>query len=170
MQPHSDADDLRRCLARAGVPLFVPGRKIDLGVGELSGLIRALASQSDPRLLASLPCLIVRHAETTPPLVGAIASRIDRSLAVRLGLLHRCARALAISRSPDLEHVLGHAVLVARLPIEPRSLPEPEAELGELFLAVARECDATGLVGDVEDTFDTWLRQLEVEHVAVVDA
>jgi hypothetical protein len=123
--------DLRRALARAGIPLFAAADGCE---------------------------------------AGEAARNLGGTAALRLGRLHRCARALAVSREPDLQYLLGHPVVVAPLAIEPADLPDPAIDFGERCLSVARECDESGLVGDVEDAFDAWLRQLELERAAAADA
>ena len=163
MANDSAADGLRRALARAGVPIFVRGRADGPSSGGVRVLLHALAVQTDARLVSAIPCLIVRWPSETFTAIEAVADRLDSSSRQRLGLLHRCARALAISRAPDLEFIFGRADVLAPLALEPQEFPDPETDFGERFIAVAKECDETGLIGDVEDTFDTWLRQLEVD-------
>jgi hypothetical protein len=170
MRTARSPDELRHALARAGVGALSAQAVCETGAGGLSELIEELAGQRDPRLVAALPCLIVRHAEAAPSIVGAVAKRLDPADAGRLLLLHRCARALCVSRAPDLTHLFGRSIVVPCAAHEPDELPDPAEDYGERFLAIARERDATGLIGDVEDMFDTWLRQLEVDGGVSSDA
>lgn len=99
----------------------------------------------------------------------AAAERLDAPSALRLGLLHRLARALVVSRDPDLRHVLGRSRRIAALAFEPAELPGPAEDDGERCLSVAREIhdgDPEGnLVIDVVDLFVTWLRQAETDRL-----
>ena len=165
MEHDAGRDELRRSLARAGVPLFVAARSCEADVEELTSLVADLTVQDDPRLVAAIPCVLVRHAAVAVRVVETVAARLHAHAADRLRLLHRCARALAVSRAPDVEHVLGSPASLAPLSDEPSDLPDPCEDFGERFLAVAQErADVGGLIGDAVDAFDTWLRQLELDR------
>ena len=161
--------ELRSELARAGIGLFVPAaRRPAPSPAELVRLVTALLTSRDPRLVASVPCLLALHDRSAVEVAESAARTLDESHVARLGLLYRLARALAVSRGPALAHLLGRPREIAASRIEPTELPSPEAELGERCLAVARELhedDPEGnLVGDVEDLFDTWLRLAAAER------
>ena len=132
-------------------------------------MVRALASSEDPRLVASLPCLFVRHDHLAPAAVTVAADGLDPGSRARLGLAWRLARSFAVAREPDLLHLFGRARRLPPLPFEPRDLPDPELDLGERCPAIARELhdgDPGGnLVIDFIELFDAWLRLAETEQL-----
>lgn len=152
---------LRSRLARLGVPLFEPTAP---GPDDFdrTDVVVALLRSGDPRLVASIPCLVVIGG-----LTGGAAERASRLLDPgerdRFGLLHYVARCLAASRAPDLARDLGVARAIAPIAAEPRDLPDATDQFGERGLARAADRDR-GLVGDAVDLFDTCLRALRLER------
>ena len=161
---------LRRALAFHGVGLFHPAPVARRPTeSEYADLVAALVASDDPRLVASVPCLLAFHDEGAASAVVEAASRLDAPRRTRLGLLHRLARALAVSRDPDLRHVLGRSRRIAASALEPSDLPAHDEDDGERCLSVAREvhdADPDGnIVIDVVDLFVTWLRLAETDRL-----
>ncbi|MCE9635462.1 MAG: hypothetical protein K8T90_07130 [Planctomycetes bacterium] len=165
----------RQHLADLGVGLFRPAPFVRRpAADEYADLVVALATSSDPRLVASLPCLFALHDDGAAAAATAAAARLDPAAVARLGLAYRLARALIVSRDPDLRHVLGRSRRLPPIPIEPTDLPSPNADFGERCLSIARELHDTDPGGnpviDFVDLFITWLRLAETDHLAIVDA
>lgn len=171
--PASDAelDALRATLARHGVTLFAPPAPTEPWPpepAEVAEVVAALVESGDSRLRGSVPCLLV----TVPPSVAREA--VERAATLHperradLGFLYRLARALAISRRPDLERLLGRAPVLPPSSIEPGDLPAPEEQHGEMTpwsaSERARERREPDVAGGVERLFDTWLRLYAVER------
>ncbi len=102
----SERDRLRQRIADAGVAVFrnarvAQHRAPDTDAATLAALLRDLVTCDDPRLVSAIPCLIMHAAHAGPALASA-ASSLDGASRRRLGVVHRVARALAISREPDL--------------------------------------------------------------------
>ena len=164
--PTSD-DALREALALHGVALFMPHRDGTLAPeeGGDADFVQALAGSDDPRLRAGLTCLLARLGPARAR-AAVEAAGLEPRFRARLGALHRVARALVISRAPDLERVLRSRPQLEPVDFEPRQLPAPEELLGEATLFHVRQGTAhsLGVDGGIERTFDTWLRLLAVER------
>jgi hypothetical protein len=152
--------ELRKRLARLGVPLFEPTAPIP-DDSDPAGVLVALLRSGDPRLVASIPCLIV-IGERTGGAAERASRRLDPGERERFGLLHYVARCLAASRAPDLRD-LGVARVITPIDSEPGELPDVTDQFGERGLARADDRDR-GLVGDAVDLFDTCLRALRLER------
>ncbi len=129
----------------------------------LAALLRDLVNCDDPRLVAAIPCLIMNAAHAEPAL-ASVAVSLDGASRRRLGVVHRVARALAVSREPDLRQTFGAAPQMTLLACEPSDLPDPLDDHGEELLRELRDPETPAgaewgaLAGDMEDMFDTWLR------------
>lgn len=168
-----DAAALRSRLAQLGVGLFEPAAPRAAAAPDAESyahLVAALAASGDPRLRASLPCLFALHDEGAASAATDAASRLAPDARERLGLAWRIARALVVSRAPDLRHLFGRDRRLPPLPFEPDDLPDPGDDHGERCLWMAHrrhEDDPAGdPVGDLEDLFDAWLRLAECERGA----
>ena len=165
---------LRLRLADLGVGLFHPAPVARRpSAEEYADVVTALAASDDARLVASIPPLVALHDDAgAAAAVFAAAKRIDDARRSRLGLVYRLARALVVSRDPDLRFLLGRSRRLPPVAIEPPELPGPDEDWGERCLSIAREIHETdpagNLVIDVVDLFTTWLRQAEVDHLAVL--
>lgn len=171
-----DGDALRARLAELGVGLFVTtaAAPVEVGSGELAALFEALATSDDPRLRASLPALFVSQYATAPAAAEEAAARLDPVRRKRLGVVWRLARALAVSRGPDIRALFGADRHLPPLRFEAAELPDPGDECGERCLRAAREAhegDPDGNpVGDLEDLFDAWVRIVECDRRAALHA
>jgi hypothetical protein len=170
-------DDLRRRVAAAGVSLFRTGRvrRRPFRGRAYEALLVALVASRDARLRGCLPCVLaVNDGPAAARAARAAARRLPRADRATLGLLYRLARALCISRGPDLEDLLGRRRALDPVPFEPASLPAPEERAGERCLARALEAGwadlAPGLCGDAVSMFDTWLAIHAVENPVRVPA
>ncbi len=169
-----DVDEsLRRRLAEFGVPLFHPAPPSAPSAPTettLADLVRALALSDDSRLRAAIPCLLATQEGRV--CVGALAraAGADARLRERLGYVYRLARALVVSRAPDLERLLGRTEALPPSALEPSDLPDPSVLAGEMTLfeasARARDERVPDVAGGVERMFDTWLRLLAVDRAA----
>jgi hypothetical protein len=157
-------DDLRGRLARHGVPLFEPTPTAEAapsGPSGLAALLGDLVTSGDPRLEGSVPCLLaaVEPARAARALADAARARPD--LGARLGRLYRLARALVVSRGPDLERLFGPRSALSASALEPDDLPDPSEAFGERTLWRASErARARGEPDEargIETLFDTWL-------------
>ena len=96
------------------------------------------------------------------------AAPTDLEIRARLGFLYRLARALTISRAPDLERLFGRRPSLPPSTLEPNDLPDPTDLLGSRTVreASARSRDAhePDVAGGVEDLFDQWLRLVYIER------
>jgi hypothetical protein len=170
-----DASALRRRLAALGIGLFERAQTVTRPTPtQYADLVEGLAASDDPRLVASTACLALLHDRDAPAAVETAGARLDPSARLRLGLVYRLARALAVSREPDIVHVLGRRRHPAPVSFEPADLPDPADDMGERCVSVARDAhdrDAGGnLVGDVEDLVDAWLATAAVDGLAATDA
>ncbi|NUN53241.1 MAG: hypothetical protein HUU06_10725, partial [Planctomycetaceae bacterium] len=88
----------------------------------------------------------------------------DPARARLLGYLHRLARALVVSRAPDLEDLEGRTFRLPPAPFEPADFPDPESGWGQDLIreATAREEEREEplVAADAERAFDTWIRLL----------
>jgi hypothetical protein len=157
-------DELRRRLARHGVPLFEPlppSRARAAGTHDLAALVCDLAASGDPGLEGSIPCLLVAAGGETARETTEEAARIRPELRGRLGRLYRLTRALATSRGFDLERLFGRPIALPPSSLEPRDLPAPSESFGEATLWQAKEHsrarDEPDEAGGVERLFDTWI-------------
>lgn len=151
---------LRTKLARLGVPLF-EATAAGTDDSDRGDVLVALLRSRDPRLVASIPCLVVTGDRTSGAAERA-SRRLDPGERERFGLLHYVARCLAASRAPDLLD-LGVARPITPIDCEPRDLPAVTDQFGERGLARAADRDP-GLVGDAVDLFDTCVRALRLER------
>jgi hypothetical protein len=158
-------EELRSRLALHGVPLFEPTPAegpVAAGPLDLAALVGDLVTSGDPRLVASIPCLLVAAEPERAWKALEDAARARPEACARLGRLHRLARALAVSRGPDLERLLGKRPALPASDLEPADLPDPSESFGERTLWRASErARARGEPDEaaaVVKTFDTWLR------------
>ncbi len=168
----TDRDALRHELARHGVSLFerVPAdRGPSPSVAELSELVVALAESEDARLEAAIPCLIAACAGDKAHAIVVAAARRRPSLGAHVGWLYRLARALIISRRPELERLFGVNPDPPPFELEPTELPDPSVLNGEATPWAASEgARDRGEPDDADSVvqmFDKWLR-LRSDEVA----
>lgn len=176
-----DHDRLRSRVEHAGVPIFRGHRAPDehsvhhgakrgdgtraphLDAQTLAALLRDLLASGDARLTAAVPSVLASAGDAAPA-IRIVADSLDAASRARLGLLHRVARALVVSRAPDLRQRFGAVPLLSPCADEPPDLPDPAADHGEALLRelldpASEACATWGpLAGDAVDLFDTWLR------------
>lgn len=169
--PDAPDDDLPLRLAAAGVAVYAepPADGGAWTVERLAALVGDVVDSDRARMVVALPALLVARGALAAPAVELAGARLDGRGRRVLGLLHRIARALAVSRAPDLDGAAAPGVVS----FEPADLPDPEVMHGRLLLAEA--CDADdgngdlpGLAGGAVRMFDTWLAIREVGGVDLV--
>jgi hypothetical protein len=160
-------EGLHSLLSQWGVPLLAAPAPDGLRgrAGRIpTELVRGLVTTSDARLRAALTCLLALHSDGAGATVLKAAAEADAQRR-RLGALYRVARALVLSRAPELRRILGRTPQLGPLAIEPDDLAAPEELLGEATLSDVRDgaAEHLGIDGGTERVFDTWLRQRALE-------
>ncbi len=159
-----EAARLRLSLAEAGVALYedAPGPRTPLDASAYADLLRSLVASGDARLVVAIPCLLAANdgpsASRSAAEAAAGLGAEDRG---RLGLLYRLARALLVSRAPDLRRLLGGVPRLDPVSLEPEGLRDPAEDCGEALVREAadleEEADLPRVSADAERAFDTWL-------------
>ena len=175
--PESEMQESLVALAGAGVPLFVdaPARGSPLERDAYRDLLRELLVSGDVHLLVAIPCLLAANDGAASSMaIREVAEGVDETDRARLGLLVRLARALCVSRGPDLRHLLGHTPRLDPVSFEPSQLPDPGEDCGEACVreAADREEDARqpAVAADAERAFDTWIGILSARRGSLESA
>ncbi len=162
-----EAARLRLALAAAGVALYedAPGPRAPLDDANYADLLRSLLGSGEARLLVAIPCLLAANdGPAAARAVREVATGLVGEERAQLGLLYRLARALVVSRAPDLRRLLGRIPTLDAIPSEPAELPDPASRHGEDCVREAVDhADFGPIAGGAERAFDTWVGILTVE-------